>query len=426
MKNRIFQNWILKLASVVCAVVLWVIIYSVNDPAESTTMYNVPVTLLNTEVVTNENQVYEVLDGSDVVRRISLQSTRSVIDNLNDGDIHVEADFSKMKLDGTIELKIYSDRHNDAITFNSSSRELKVAVEDRKERYLSLEASLTGTPENGYIVGATKLDQNRITVSGAESVVNTIDKAVAVVNIGDTSENILVYADIVLLDKNGKEIAKDKLDMSMKAVSTTVEILATKTVPVIYEQSGNAAEGYFATGEVVGAVNELLIAGQESILSKVKEIKVSGEEMSVDGAKESVVRNIDLDEYLPNNVIRASREDNGLSEVTITIVPILNRAFTIAMGQVQTVNIPEGYEIAHIFESAEMTAVVRGPEHMLNALDPSEIKGSIDITAWMEANDKQKFKNEEVLSIAGVFELGENLSVTESTPIELIVRIVEQ
>jgi len=425
MKNRIFQNWILKLASVVCAVVLWVIIYSVNDPAESTTMYNVPVTLLNTEVVTNENQVYEVLDGSDVVRRISLQSTRSVIDNLNDGDIHVEADFSKMKLDGTIELKIYSDRHNDAITFNSSSRELKVAVEDRKERYLSLEASLTGTPENGYIVGATKLDQNRITVSGAESVVNTIDKAVAVVNIGDTSENILVYADIVLLDKNGKEIAKDKLDMSMKAVSTTVEILATKTVPVIYEQSGNAAEGYFATGEVVGAVNELLIAGQESILSKVKEIKVSGEEMSVDGAKESVVRNIDLDEYLPNNVIRASREDNGLSEVTITIVPILNRAFTIAMGQVQTVNIPEGYEIAHIFESAEMTAVVRGPEHMLNALDPSEIKGSIDITAWMEANDKQKFKNEEVLSIAGVFELGENLSVTESTPIELIVRIVE-
>jgi len=425
MKNRIFQNWILKLASVVCAVVLWVIIYSVNDPAESTTMYNVPVTLLNTEVVTNENQVYEVLDGSDVVRRISLQSTRSVIDNLNDGDIHVEADFSKMKLDGTIELKIYSDRHNDAITFNSSSRELKVAVEDRKERYLSLEASLTGTPENGYIVGATKLDQNRITVSGAESVVNTIDKAVAVVNIGDTSENILVYADIVLLDKNGKEIAKDKLDMSMKAVSTTVEILATKTVPVIYEQSGNAAEGYFATGEVVGAVNELLIAGQESILSKVKEIKVSGEEMSVDGAKESVVRNIDLDEYLPNNVIRASREDIGLSEVAITIVPILNRAFTIAMGQVQTVNIPEGYEIAHIFESAEMTAVVRGPEHMLNALDPSEIKGSIDITAWMEANDKQKFKNEEVLSIAGVFELGENLSVTESTPIELIVRIVE-
>ena len=426
MKNRIFRNWTLKLTSVICAVVLWITIYSVIDPQKSTAMYNVPVTLLNTEVITERNQVYEIQNGSDVVRRISLQSTSSVIDSLNDSDIHVEADFSKMKLDGTVELKIYSDRHNDAITFNASSWEMKVAVEDKKERFLSLESSLIGNPADGYIVGTSKLAQNRISISGAGSIVDSVDKAVAVVDIEDTSENILSYADIVLLDKNGKEISKEKLDLSMKAVSTSVEILATKNVPVIYKQSGTAAEGYFATGEVIGETNELLIAGQEAVLAKVNEIIISGEAVSAENAEADVVRTVDLDEFLPANVIRASKEGNGQTSVTIVVVPILEREYTIKMGQVQLVNVPEGYQIAHVYDAADMTVAVRGPQHMLDALNTDDIKGTIDISAWMEANEVSKFKDEEILSITGQYVLDEYMSVTDSTPIELIARIAEE
>lgn len=426
MKNLIFRNWTLKLTSVVCAVVLWITIYSVIDPQKSTAMYNVPVTLLNTEVITERNQVYEILSGTDVIRRISLQSTSSVIDSLNDSDIHVEADFSKMKLDGTVELKIYSDRHNDAITFNSSSWEMKVAVEDRKERFLSLESSLIGKPADGYMIGTTKLAQNRISISGAESLVNSVDKAVAVVDIEDTTGNILSYADIVLLDKNGKEVGKEKLNLSMEAVSTSVEILSTKLVPVTYKQSGEAAEGYFATGEVIGEVNELVIAGQETVLAKVNEIVVSGDVMSVEGAEADVVKTIDLDEYLPANVIRALQEDNGQVLVTMSVVPVLEREYAIRMGQVQLVNIPTGYQIAHVYDAAEIAVVVRGPEHMLDALDNDEIRGTIDISAWMEENDISKFKNEEILNIIGKYEMDEYMSVTDSTPIELIARIVEE
>ncbi len=426
MKNRIFHNWLLKLTSVVCAVMLWIIIYSVEDPAASTTIYNVPVTLTNTEVVTDNNQVYEVLDGTDVVRRITIQSTRSVIDSLNDSDIRVEADFTKMKLDGTIELKISSDRHNDSITFKSSAEEMKVSVEDRKERNLSLGVSLTGEPEEGYIVGSSKLLQNRISVSGAESVINSISKAVAVVDIADTTADVYAYADIILLDADGKEIPKDKIDMSMKTVSTTVEILATKVVSVVYEVSGEAAEGYFATGEADCEVGEILIAGQEAALTKVTEITVAGEDMSVEGAEADVVVKVDLDNYLPAGIIRAEDEWNGQVEVTMPIVPIVNREYVIRMGQVQLINIPEGYTVDHILKSAEMTVVVRGPEHLVEALSIADIKGTIDITAWMEVNERTDLEHGEVLSIEAEYDIAEHIGVTASTPIELIAYIVEE
>ena len=423
MKNRIFHNWKLKLTSVVCAVVLWMIIYSIADPAASKTLYNVPVTLVNTEAITDKNQVYEVLDDTDVVRRISLHSTRSVIDSLTDSDISVEADFSKMKLDGTIELKITSARHNDSITFKPSAEEMKVSVEDRKERYLTLSVNHIGEPKDGYIVGNSKTAQNRISVSGAKSVIESIDKAVAMVNITDTTADIVAYADIVLLDEAGKEIPRDKVDISMTNVSTTVEIYATKTVPVIYEMTGEAAEGYFATGEAEGQVTELEIAGKEAILAQITEILVAGEVLSAEGASETVIANINLDDYLPAGIFRVNQEESDQVEVMIPVVPIVEKEYkTLRMGQTQVVNVPEGYSVEHILKSAEMTVVVRGPEHLVEVLSPADITGTIDIAAWLEANERTELKDEETLSIKAVYDIAEYIEVVDSTPIELIAK----
>ena len=190
MKNRIFHNWALKVSSVVIAVVLWFVIYTIDDQPSTKYLYNVPVTFLNTEAITDDDKVYQVLDGTDVVRRITIKTTTSVSADLRDSDIKVEADFSKMKLDGTVELNIYSERHNDDITFKATSEELKLKVEDKVQKYLSLDSEMKGELAEGYIIGSDKLSPNRISVSGAESVMNTISKAVAVVDISGVSEDM--------------------------------------------------------------------------------------------------------------------------------------------------------------------------------------------------------------------------------------------
>ena len=426
MKERILNNWGLKLASVAFAVVLWVVNWNINDPRTSNKITNVPVTFINTEAITDNNQVYEVLDGTDVIRSISVSGANSVVSDLDDADIHAEADFSKMKLDGTVEIKIYSDKHNDAITFKSSSNELKLLVEDRVERYFSLEAELTGTPKDGYMVGSSKLDWNRIMVSGGESKVSNIDKAKAIVDISDTSGDVFSYANIVLYDKEGKEVSEDNISLSMKTVGTTIEILKVKTVPIKYISEGIPAEGYVKTDKATSEANEITICGKENVIANVAEIVVEGEELYFEEAENDVVLTIDLDDYLPEGTARVDKSSKGRVNVTIHVSPIIEKEYTIPMGQIQIENVPEGYSVVHVYPSTEMSVTIRGGEHILKELDASAVIGSFDVSAWMEANNIQNLKDKEVLHVKPTYDMGEDLEAISTTSVEIIANVLEE
>lgn len=426
MKKNIFDNWALKLSSVAIAIVLWVVVYNINDPVITSTVRNVPVTFVNTEALTDNGQVFEVLNGTDVVRSISMSATRSVIDDLKDSDIKVEADFTKMKLDGTVEIRVYSEKHNDAISFKTSTSEVQLLVEDKVDRYLSLDVELTGEPREGYIVGNAALEWNRISVSGAESKVAAIDKAKAIVDITDTSEDIFSYADIVLYDKEGTELSRDGISLNMRTVGTTVEILKTKTVPVVYHSEGIAAEGYSVTGEIMAEIDELEVAGKEKVLAALSEIVVEGDKLYFEDAAADVALTIDLDDYLPNGIIRADKQGNGHAGVTVRVSPIIEREYTIRTGQVQLVNIPEGYSVVHVLADAEVKVTVRGSEYLLEQLNPNLITGEFDVTAWMEVNHINRFKKDDVYMVKPVYELSEGLTVTATSEIQIIANVLEE
>lgn len=427
MKNRIFHNWALKVSSVVIAVVLWFVIYTIDDQPSTKYLYNVPVTFLNTEAITDDDKVYQVLDGTDVVRRITIKTTTSVSADLRDSDIKVEADFSKMKLDGTVELNIYSERHNDDITFKATSEELRLKVEDKVQKYLSLDSEMKGQLAEGYIIGADKLSPNRISVSGAESIMNTISKAVAVVDISGVSEDMFTYADIVLYDAAGNEVSKERLEMDMTQVSATVEVLATKKVPVTYVAVGTPAEGFVPKGEYTSAITEVVIAGKRSVLNSVSEIVVQDEAITLENAAQDVMVRVDLDNYLPAGIIRADRQThNGQVDVTFHIAPIVDREITLRAGQVEITNIPEGYGIEYVSRSAEFKVVVRGADYLLEGLSSSDIRATVDIAAWMAETGEETLVNDGAYIAVPVYEEGEFFEVVASAPIEIIAKVLEE
>ena len=66
MKNRLTKNLGLKILSVLIALGLWMIVVSINNPKITTTLGPVPVEVANANVITNEQKVYEVLEGTDL------------------------------------------------------------------------------------------------------------------------------------------------------------------------------------------------------------------------------------------------------------------------------------------------------------------------------------------------------------------------
>ena len=69
MKNKLTNNIGLKLASVLLAVILWLVVTSMNNPVVSDYYYNIPVTLLNADLITDSGRVYEFIEGTNVIGR---------------------------------------------------------------------------------------------------------------------------------------------------------------------------------------------------------------------------------------------------------------------------------------------------------------------------------------------------------------------
>ena len=59
MKEKIFNNFSLKILSVLCAIVLWAVIVNIYDPTTSVTISNVNVELINAQSLTDKDYTYE-------------------------------------------------------------------------------------------------------------------------------------------------------------------------------------------------------------------------------------------------------------------------------------------------------------------------------------------------------------------------------
>ena len=94
MKQKLTNNLGLKLVSVVLAVVVWLIVVSIDDPVITRTYNGIEVELLNTEAITSQGKVYEVLDGSNVVS-VTVSAKRSVLEKISRDYIKASADLRK-------------------------------------------------------------------------------------------------------------------------------------------------------------------------------------------------------------------------------------------------------------------------------------------------------------------------------------------
>lgn len=428
MKKQIFNNWILKLVSVVCAMMLWIIVYNSEDPVEFIRFYNVPVEFENTEVLEADGKVYEVLGNTDVISSIRVRAKRSVTSDLSKSDIRVVADFKNMKMDGTIELEVYCNRYSKGeIEFELSAKELKLFAESKIEASPFIYVETIGTPAEGYVVYDAKTTHNRMTVSGGKSIVERIDKAVALVDVSGAKGDIITYVDIVLYDSNGAAISTEKLSMNVEYEQATVNIFPTKTVPIKYEIAGAPAEGYVATGNVTYERESMVIMGRPTTLSSVSEILVKGDAVSIEGAEGNASLNLDLDNYLPTGIFRADRDShNGRINVEVEVVPIIEKEFEIQASQVDIKNVPAKHFADRTLDTASFTVTIRGAQHLLDSIDESKIEGVIDISEWLSESEISEIGEGTVYKIVPKFDLGELFTVVDSETIDVVIGIVKE
>lgn len=419
MKKSLTRNLGLKLASLLLAFVLWFLVAQIYDPKDTVTFNNIQVRLINTELLDEEGKVYEVLDNSNLVR-VTVTGPQSIVKSeLRRSDIVAEADMSKLTDINTIAITYYCENiSNDSVEIKGNHDSVRLNVEDKTSKWIKLESNTIGDVASGYMIGNVTLDQTNIEVTGPKSAISQVDHAGVDINVTDSTTSLSANVDIKLYDADDNELVLESVKKNVDSAYMTVEVLATKEVPVEIEYMGVPEDGYMATGEVESSVPTVRIAGTVSTLVGISAITVPEDRMNITGQTDNLVDIINLKEYLPSNVRLADKSFDGKITATVYIEPIVSKDLTVAAENISVTGVPDGMEAEITSTAEEYNITVSGLSRDVSILHDSSVTGILNLTQWMEDNGVEEL-TPGTYTIPVTFNLAEDITVTPDINIHI-------
>lgn len=419
MKKLLTRNLGLKLASLLLAFVLWFLVAQIYDPKDTVTFNNIQVRLINTELLDEEGKVYEVLDNSNLVR-VTVTGPQSIVKSeLRRSDIVAEADMSKLTDINTIAITYYCENiSNDSVEIKGNHDSVRLNVEDKTSKWIKLESNTIGDVASGYMIGNVTLDQTNIEVTGPKSTISQVDHAGVDINVTDSTTSLSANVDIKLYDADDNELVLESVKKNVDSAYMTVEVLATKEVPVEIEYMGVPEDGYMATGEVESSVPTVRIAGTVSTLVGISAITVPEDRMNITGQSDNLVDIINLKEYLPANVRLADKSFDGKITATVYIEPIVSKDLTVAAENISVTGVPDGMEAEITSTAEEYNITVSGLSRDVSILHDSSVTGILNLTQWMEDNGVEEL-TPGTYTIPVTFNLAEDITVVPDINIHI-------
>lgn len=305
------NNFVMKAVALFAAIILWAIIINIEDPVTSKVINNIPVSIVNKDALTQAEKTYEVTAGNTV--NVIVNGRTSTLSQIDFSSISATADFTEMSIVNAVPIRVAlkNNKLNADVKIVSNDT-MKLALEDLIQSEIPVTVKSIGKPANGFYLSKNTASVNSILVKGSKSLMNTLAKAEATVNVSGLKQSTTTTSTINLFDKNGEKINPELVEMETSEIEVTTEIFNTKTVEVeieLSDESKYTLEGYSATN--------VLIAGSDDVLERTNRILVTLDPSKIDVTKNEFVINLNL--YLPSDVYLAS-ENSATQTVNINIV----------------------------------------------------------------------------------------------------------
>lgn len=370
-RYKLTTNLGLKIMAFIFAVFLWLIVVNLDTPIVSQRYAEIPVTIVNDDIITSAGDVYQVVGEQTV--SVAVYANREVQDHISRDDIVATADIREMDTSTglvpvQIEIPNYAGKYESA---EATPRNLQIQREKSGKKVLALTISTSGqNPPDGYMLGDMTVSPENVTVTGPESVLNQISNAVAVIEVEGLTEDTKVTAELRFYDANGNPVNQSQLETNLGegGITVSVEVLKVKSVPVEFSVSGTPADGYQYTG-VTTVPETVQICGKADDIDDVEAIAVPASALDISGASEPVEKTVDITPYLPDGVSLAD-EDAGNVTVTAMIEQDGTRTISFLVSSIRMSNLADDLQVSYE-PDAEITLQFTGDESRLEVLDIS-------------------------------------------------------
>ena len=333
MLNKIIKwitnNFGLKILAVIFAGVLWLAVVNIDDPV-TTRSFTTTVSVENGDYLTGIGKYYEIINNSNTIT-FKVSGKRSYLERMGNSDFRATADLKMIENLNRVPVEITPQRYGGYVTVASKLYYLDLDVEDLVSKPFVISVQTDGKPSKQHALGETSVSPTLLRVSGPASVVDTIDKAVAAVNVEEMSQDLTDSVIPILYNKDGNEVDTKDLTFNIQNVMVSVRILDTKDVTLNFQTAGTLQEGY----EYVGIEYEpqtVSVKGASAVLNTVNSITIPEEVLDLTDATGNIEKEVDISAYLPEGV-SLTKSNQAKISVTVKIEKHERRKFELQIGR---------------------------------------------------------------------------------------------
>ena len=210
MKDLISKNIGLKLLSVLLALLLWLIVMNVEDPAVTRTIYDIPVQIVNDDVIKSRGYGYTVESGEKIDIRV--KGRRSVVDGITADDFIATADFNSVSSMKMVPIEVRcKDEHESELSWTARTETMAIILEAEGTVSKSIRLEKIGDVKEGYFLYDCSTETSLVSVKGAESQVATVKEVVADVKIDGIKDSGEVEIELYAVDTNNAKMDSKKI-----------------------------------------------------------------------------------------------------------------------------------------------------------------------------------------------------------------------
>ena len=370
-KHILFLNPGMKVAALLSAIVLWVVVVNVEDPSK-TSSFTTTVSVENENVLTEQGKYYTILDNATVTFRVT--GKRSIIDRLTNGDFQAVADMTYLQDDSRIPIDITAKQYANVISISSQRHYLQIEIGNEMENRFVISASTSGKPAEGSTVKSVTVTPNIITVVGPDAIVEKIDRVTASIDVAGMSADLSETVVPQFLDKNGESVDITELSVSSETVEISVDMGIVKKVPIVVETSGELSEDY-ELDSIKTDPEEITIVGEASQVNDITEIKIPGTVINLDQVTNDLNTTVDISAYLPGGV---SLLDSSASQVKISLKlkEDMSRTFDVPAENISVEHLRDG--LVYSLDADKVTVEITGERNKVSSLTGDSLTGVVD------------------------------------------------
>ncbi len=231
MKKFFEKDSVLKIASLLIALLIWLYVVYIEDPEITRKIDNIPVSYKVTELPGSLAMVDYDVKTVD----IKIKGERSELIAFDKEDISAFLDLSVVSESGkydNIKIDVSTSNKNIEIV-ERSDKKSQVQIDSVISSFVDVSAEISEDAPKGYFVSEKPiLFLDSVRVSGAKTYVDMVESAYIAINCEKLIESKTVSSKVILVDKDGKDIvdghiAYKNLTISDEEISAYVTISKT-------------------------------------------------------------------------------------------------------------------------------------------------------------------------------------------------------